>query len=144
MLNSHPHRSDPESAFSIVHNGIITNYKEIRKLLENKGATFETDTDTEIVAKLTKYMYDSQLETGMNLTFSSLVKQVISRLEGSYAFIFKSSHYPNELVATRRGSPLLVGIKSEKKLKMDFVDVQFGNAAAVDPRNTSGELGLLH
>ncbi|CDS12111.1 hypothetical protein LRAMOSA04306 [Lichtheimia ramosa] len=137
QLNSHPHRSDPKCAFSVVHNGIITNYKEIRKLLENKGATFETDTDTEIVAKLTKYMYDSQKDAGIDVTFSSLVKQVISRLEGSYAFIFKSSHYPNELVATRRGSPLLVGIKSDRKLKMDFVDVQFGNAATVDTSNLS-------
>lgn len=51
QLNSHPHRSDPKCAFSVVHNGIITNYKEIRKLLENKGATFETDT-----GKTAKYL----------------------------------------------------------------------------------------
>lgn len=97
------------------------------------------------MAKLTKYIFDSQKEAGIDLTFSSLVKQVISRLEGSYAFIFKSPHYPNELVATRRGSPLLVGIKTEKNLKMDFVDVQFGNAAAVavDPSNASSGKKLI-
>lgn len=90
-------------------------------------------------------MYDSQKDAGIDVTFSSLVKQVISRLEGSYAFIFKSSHYPNELVATRRGSPLLVGIKSDRKLKMDFVDVQFGNAATttVDPSNLSSGKKLI-
>lgn len=88
-------------------------------------------------------MYDSQKDAGIDVTFSSLVKQVISRLEGSYAFIFKSSHYPNELVATRRGSPLLVGIKSDRKLKMDFVDVQFGNAATVDTSNLSSGKKLV-
>lgn len=99
------------------------------------------------MAKLTKYIFDSQKEAGVDLTFSSLVKQVISRLEGSYAFIFKSPHYPNELVATRRGSPLLVGIKTEKNLKMDFVDVQFGNAAAAvaaDPSNASSGKEIEH
>ena len=108
-----------------MHNGIITNYKEIKTLLEKKGISFETETDTECVAKLTKYVYDSQKES--NLTFTELVKAVAKELEGSFAFIFKSVHYPNEVVATRRGSPLLVGVKTAKKLKVDFVDVEFGN-----------------
>ncbi|CDS12447.1 Putative Glutamine-fructose-6-phosphateFT transaminase (Isomerizing) [Lichtheimia ramosa] len=127
QLNSHPHRSDPNNEFTIVHNGIITNYKEIRTLLEKKGTTFETDTDTEIVAKLTKYIFDSQKE---KVSFTVLVKQVLKELEGSFAFIFKSNkHFPNEVVATRRGSPLIVGVKTAKKLKVDFVDVEFGNPA---------------
>ncbi|KAI8141467.1 putative GFA1-glucosamine--fructose-6-phosphate transaminase [Fennellomyces sp. T-0311] len=125
QLNSHPHRSDPKNEFTIVHNGIITNYKEIKTLLEKKGISFETETDTECVAKLTKYVYDSQKDS--NLTFTALVKAVAKELEGSFAFIFKSVHFPNEVVATRRGSPLLVGVKTAKKLKVDFVDVEFGN-----------------
>ncbi|KAI9319665.1 L-glutamine D-fructose 6-phosphate amidotransferase [Dichotomocladium elegans] len=127
QLNSHPHRSDPTNEFTIVHNGIITNFKEIKTLLEKKGFTFESDTDTECVAKLTKYIYDSQKDA--NLSFTSLVKLVAKELEGSFAFIFKSTHFPNEVVATRRGSPLLIGVKTAKKLKVDFVDVEFGNAA---------------
>ncbi|CDH52476.1 l-glutamine d-fructose 6-phosphateamidotansferase [Lichtheimia corymbifera JMRC:FSU:9682] len=139
QLNSHPHRSDPTNEFTIVHNGIITNYKEIKTLLEKKGITFETDTDTEIVAKLTKYIYDSQKDSTTTLT--SLAKQVCKELEGSFAFIFKSSHFPNEIVATRRGSPLLIGVKTEKKLKVDFVDVEFGNAAdSVTPASGAGFL----
>ena len=51
-------------------------------------------------------------------------------MEGSYAFIFKSVHYPNEVIATRRGSPLLIGVKTAQKLKVDFVDVEFGNTTA--------------
>ncbi|KAI9497887.1 isomerising glucosamine-fructose-6-phosphate aminotransferase [Zychaea mexicana] len=124
-LNSHPHRSDPNNEFTIVHNGIITNYKEIKTLLEKKGISFETETDTECVAKLTKYIYDSQKDS--NITLTTLVKAVAKELEGSFAFIFKSCHFPDEVVATRRGSPLLVGVKTAKKLKVDFVDVEFGN-----------------
>ncbi|KAI9025114.1 isomerising glucosamine-fructose-6-phosphate aminotransferase [Phycomyces nitens] len=127
QLNSHPHRSDAKNEFVIVHNGIITNYKEIKTLLEKKGFSFESDTDTECVAKLTKYIWDSQKST-VNLTFTDLVKLVAKELEGSFAFIFKSVHFPNEIVATRRGSPLLVGVKTAKKLKVDFVDVEFGTS----------------
>ncbi|KAG0781601.1 hypothetical protein G6F22_009491 [Rhizopus arrhizus] len=61
------------------------------------------------------------------MTLTDLVKAVVKELEGSYAFIFKSKYFPNEVVATRRGSPLLIGVKTAKKLKVDFVDVEFGN-----------------
>ena len=124
-VNSHPHRSDPNNEFTVVHNGIITNYKELKTVLEKKGCRFESETDTEVVAKLIKFLYDQQ---GGKCTFSNLVKDVIKELEGAFAFIFKSIHYPNEMVAARRGSPLLIGVKTEKKLKVDFVDVEFGDA----------------
>ncbi|CAG8714099.1 17976_t:CDS:2, partial [Racocetra persica] len=123
--NSHPHRSDPKNEFTVVHNGIITNYKELKTLLENKGYHFESDTDTEVVAKFAKYLYDTR-NPNQNLSFTALVKDVVKKLEGAFALIFKSTHYPHEMVATRRGSPLLVGVKTAKKLKVDFVDVEFG------------------
>lgn len=122
--NSHPHRSDPNNEFLVVHNGIITNYKELRTVLEKKGFVFESDTDTECVAKLAKFLYDSHKAKYLN--FTSLVKAVVKELEGAFALIFKSVHFPNEVVATRRGSPLLIGVKTDKKLKVDFVDVEFG------------------
>ncbi|KAJ3091578.1 glutamine--fructose-6-phosphate transaminase (isomerizing) [Quaeritorhiza haematococci] len=125
--NCHPHRSDPKNEFLVVHNGIITNYKELRTVLEKKGYVFESDTDTECIAKLAKYLYDSQ-KGNKALTFTSLVKAVIKELEGAFAMILKSTHFPNEMVATRRGSPLLIGVKTAKKLKVDFVDVEFGGA----------------
>lgn len=56
--------------------------------------------------------------------------------------IFKSVHFPNEVVATRRGSPLLIGVKTPKKLKVDFVDVEFGTSDAPDKLNDE-EAGLL-
>lgn len=107
----------------VVHNGIITNYRELKAVLQNKGYVFETETDTECIAKLAKYIFDQQKG---NIDFSQLAKLVVRELEGAYALLFKSVHYPNEIVATRKGSPLLIGVKTEKKLKVDFVDVEFG------------------
>ncbi|KAJ3213615.1 glutamine--fructose-6-phosphate transaminase (isomerizing) [Dinochytrium kinnereticum] len=122
--NSHPHRSDPTNEFLVVHNGIITNSKELRTVLEKFGFVFESDTDTEAVAKLAKYIYDAQKkQNGKPPTFTGLVKSVCKELEGAFALIFKSTHFPNELVAARRGSPLLIGVRTTKKLKVDFVDV---------------------
>ncbi|KAJ3129780.1 glutamine--fructose-6-phosphate transaminase (isomerizing) [Nowakowskiella sp. JEL0407] len=123
--NSHPHRSDPKNEFLVVHNGIITNYKELRTVLEKFGYVFDSDTDTETVAKLAKYIYDTQKKTmGSALTFTALVKAVCKELQGAFALIFKSVHFPGELVAARRGSPLLVGVKTAKKLKVDFVNIE--------------------
>ncbi|KAF9403990.1 glutamine--fructose-6-phosphate transaminase (isomerizing), partial [Podila epigama] len=77
---------------------------------------------------LAKYIWDSQ-KGNKQLTFTDLIKGVVKELEGAFAMIFKSVHFPNEVVATRRGSPLLIGVKTPKKLKVDFVDVEFGGIA---------------
>ncbi|KAJ1648744.1 glutamine--fructose-6-phosphate transaminase (isomerizing) [Dispira simplex] len=122
-LNAHPHRSNEQNGFTVVHNGIITNYKELKTLLLNKGYHFKTDTDTEVVAVLAQYIYDSQKASGKTLTFLDLVKSVIKELEGAFAFIFKSIYFPHEIITTRRGSPLLIGLKTSQKLKVDFLDV---------------------
>ncbi|KAI8999526.1 hypothetical protein BC832DRAFT_564513 [Gaertneriomyces semiglobifer] len=124
VRNCHPHRSDPKNEFTVVHNGIITNYKELRTILEKFGFVFESDTDTEAVAKLCKYIFDTQKTTmGHTLSFTGLVKAVCKELDGAFALFFKSSHFPGEMIAARRGSPLLIGVKTAKKLKVDFVDV---------------------
>ncbi|KAI8614513.1 glutamine:fructose-6-phosphate amidotransferase [Chytriomyces sp. MP71] len=135
--NSHPHRSDPKSEFTVVHNGIITNYKELRTLLEKKGYMFESDTDTECIAKLAKYVYDSQ-KGSKTISFTSLIKAVVKELEGAFAMLLKSTHFPNEMIATRRGSPLLIGVKTAKKLKVDFVDVEFGASEAAAAAGEQG------
>ncbi|KAK9321468.1 hypothetical protein V1517DRAFT_173529 [Lipomyces orientalis] len=120
--NAHPHRSDPSAEFLVVHNGNITNYRELKSLLESKGYSFETETDTECIAKLAKYVYDTNKG---RLDFTELLKLILVEIEGSYGILVKSIHYPGEVIAARNGSPLLVGIKSERKLKVDFVDVEF-------------------
>jgi len=78
-INSHPHRSDAKNEFTVVHNGIITNYRELKLVLEKKGYTFESETDTEAIAKLAKYIYDSQ-KGNKQLTFTDLVKGVVKEL----------------------------------------------------------------
>ncbi|PKI84794.1 glutamine--fructose-6-phosphate transaminase (isomerizing) [Malassezia vespertilionis] len=130
-LNCHPHRSDDKAEFTVVHNGILTNYRELKMVLEKKGYKFETDTDTEAVAVLVKYFWDSYPEN-RKPNFHTVVRCAIKELEGAFSFVFKSVHFPDELIAARRGSPLLVGVKTEKKLKVDFVDVQPGNPADID------------
>ncbi|KAK3197140.1 hypothetical protein GRF29_1536g787662, partial [Pseudopithomyces chartarum] len=120
-VNCHPHRSDPNWEFSVVHNGIITNYKELKTLLEGKGFKFETETDTEAIAKLAKYVYDEHPD----LSFVQLAKTVIKELQGAFGLLMKSVHFPHEVVAARKGSPLVVGVRTEKKMKVDFVDVEY-------------------
>lgn len=124
-INCHPVRSDPTSEFMVVHNGIVTNSAALRLVLQKRGYKFETETDTESVAILTKYIWDSQPDK--RITFTELIKTVLKELEGSFAFVFKSTHFPNEIVTARRGSPLLIGVKTDKKLKADFVDVEFAS-----------------
>jgi glucosamine--fructose-6-phosphate aminotransferase (isomerizing) len=119
--NCHPQPSDPENQFIVVHNGIITNYRELKMFLKAEGEVFRSDTDTEIIAKLFNYYFKKDPE----LELYQLTKEVLYQLQGSYGLMVKSVHYPNEIVATRKGSPLLIGVKTEQKLKVDFVDVEF-------------------
>jgi glucosamine--fructose-6-phosphate aminotransferase (isomerizing) len=85
--NAHPHRSSDKNEFTVVHNGIITNYKEIKTVLINKGYKFESDTDTEIVAKLAHYVYESHKSNNKtNVTFSDLVKNVVKELVSNVTY----------------------------------------------------------
>uniref|UniRef100_A0A8C6SBP1 Glutamine--fructose-6-phosphate aminotransferase [isomerizing] 1 n=1 Tax=Neogobius melanostomus TaxID=47308 RepID=A0A8C6SBP1_9GOBI len=122
-VNSHPHRSDKNNEFIVIHNGIITNYKDLKKFLESKGYEFESETDTESIAKLVKYMYDNREND--DISFATLVERVTQQLEGAFALVFKSVHYPGEAVGTRRGSPLLMGVRSDHKLSADHIPVLY-------------------
>eukprot|EP00048_Salpingoeca_helianthica_P021670 m.13678 g.13678 ORF g.13678 m.13678 type:complete len:681 (+) comp6239_c0_seq1:71-2113(+) len=112
-VNCHPHRSDEKNTFVVIHNGIITNCKELKTFLSAKGYAFESETDTETIAKLIKYIYDDSKAKDEEMDFLQLVEATISQLEGAFALIFKSSVFPGEVVATRRGSPLLIGVRSD-------------------------------
>lgn len=125
-VNSHPHRSDKDNEFVVIHNGIITNYKELKEYLIIKGYEFESETDTEVIPKLIKYVYDNREND--SITFSTLVERVIQQLEGAFALVFKSRHFPGEAVATRRGSPLLIGVRSEHELSTEHIPVQYNTA----------------
>uniref|UniRef100_A0A8C1VRP2 glutamine--fructose-6-phosphate transaminase (isomerizing) n=1 Tax=Cyprinus carpio TaxID=7962 RepID=A0A8C1VRP2_CYPCA len=132
-VNSHPHRSDKNNEFVVIHNGIITNYKELKKYLVSKGYEFESDTDTEVIPKLIKYLYDNR--ENEYVSFSTLVERVIKQLEGAFALVFKSIHFPGVAVATRRGSPLLIGVRSQYELSTEQIPVQY-NCGKSEPHNT--------
>ncbi|XP_067618312.1 glutamine--fructose-6-phosphate aminotransferase [isomerizing] 2 [Eurosta solidaginis] len=123
-INSHPHRSDLDNSFVVVHNGIITNYKDVKRLLEKKGYVFESDTDTEAIAKLIHHLWQQH----PTYTFRELVEQAILQLEGAFAIACKSKYFPGECVASRRGTPLLVGIKSKTRLSTDHIPILYPSA----------------
>jgi len=126
--NCHPHRSGENNEFIVVHNGIITNYKDIKQFLVSKGMKFESDTDTEVIAKLIKHVRSQNV----NSSFLQLVEKTVAQLDGAFAIVFKSTLFPGECVATRRGSPLLVGIKAESALESDHIPIQW--TAEEDPK----------
>ncbi|KAA8515639.1 hypothetical protein F0562_018750 [Nyssa sinensis] len=127
--NSHPQSSGPGNEFLVIHNGVITNYEVLKETLVRHGFTFESETDTEVIPKLAKFVFDKANEEGdQTVTFSQVVFEVMRHLEGAYALIFKSSHYPNELIACKRGSPLILGVKEltqDENIAASFQDVKF-------------------
>jgi len=118
-INCHPHTSDPDNQFVVVHNGIITNYLPLKQMLIKKGYQFVSDTDTEVIPKLAKYIFDLKMKDNIEPTFPEVISEVLRHIEGAYALICTSTHYPNELISARKGSPLILGIKSSD------VDPQF-------------------
>nr|XP_051194070.1 glutamine--fructose-6-phosphate aminotransferase [isomerizing] 1-like [Lolium perenne] len=108
--NSHPQSSGAGDEFLVVHNGIITNYEVLKETLIRHGFIFESDTDTEVIPKLAKFVFDKARDGEGDMTFSQVVMEVMRQLEGAYALIFKSPHYPNELIACKRGSTLILGV----------------------------------
>lgn len=101
QANAHPHHSQDQN-FAVVHNGIIENYADLRKNLESKGYEFQSDTDTECVAHLMQDEYTGDLVETM--------RKVVSRLSGTYGLAILSSYHPGQIVAARRGSPLVFGV----------------------------------
>ncbi len=98
-VNSHPHSG---ARVTIVHNGIIENYIELKEFLVSKGRTFESDTDTEVVAQLLDYKYNGNpLET---------IDDVMAELKGSFALGIMFKDFPDRVFAVRRESPLIVGV----------------------------------
>lgn len=106
-VNSHPHSSDDTNTFVVVHNGIITNFKQLKHMLQTKGHQFLSQTDTELIPKLCKLECD-QVHTETS-KFKDIVMNVIKQLEGTFALLITSKQFPNELIVCRKGSPLVVG-----------------------------------
>ena len=100
--NAHPHIS--MNSVSVVHNGIIENYIELKKLQLKQGYDFSSDTDTEVIAHAIDYAMSS------SNSLIDAVQKAVKTLNGSYGLGILSTKYPNQIIATRKGSPLLIGI----------------------------------
>ena len=110
--NSHPHNS-MSGKISVVHNGIIENYLELKAELKEKGVVFKSETDTEVVAHLYEELYDGDM--------ISTTRKLLTKIRGAYALGIMCSEHPDTLVAVRKGSPLLVGLgKGENYIASDI------------------------
>ena len=106
-LNSHPHTNKDET-IAIVHNGIIENYRELKAFLLDKGYTFQSETDSEVVVHLLDYYYEDNLLQAL--------QKVIQQLEGSYALCVVSTHEPEKVILTKKDSPLVIGQAKDSTL----------------------------
>lgn len=104
-VNSHPHLSN-NGRIAVVHNGIIENYRELKKDLEEEGYIFKSSTDTEVIAVLLEKYYDGNL--------LEAVKKVKEKLEGSFACGIISADEPDRLIGLRVESPLVVGVMDKE------------------------------
>lgn len=106
-VNSHPHISE-SGKIALVHNGIIENYNSLKKELENKGRTFKTDTDTEVIAQLIEEVYENG--NGEEVTFEQAVQLALKQVVGTYGLAILNAEEPDQIIVARKGSPLLLGI----------------------------------
>lgn len=110
--NSHPHM-DNSNTFSVVHNGIIENYNELRKFLIDNGYTFYSQTDTEIVPNLIHYYY-SKITKADDLRLLKAVQSACGDLKGSFALEIICKDYPDNMIVVRKDSPLVIGKGEEE------------------------------
>lgn len=104
--NAHPH-SDNSNTFAVVHNGIIENFAVLKEFLINKGYTFYSETDTEIIPNLIHYYYYNNIEDDDK--FLRAVKSACDDLKGSYSIEVLSKLHPDKLIVIRKDNPLVIG-----------------------------------
>ena len=103
-VNSHPHTSN-SGDLTIIHNGIIENYEPLKQVLIERGYTFNSDTDTEVLVNLIEYVQKSE-----NIKLGKAVQIALNQVIGAYAIAVFDNKKPNEIVVAKLGSPLAVGI----------------------------------
>ena len=103
-VNAHPHQSG-DKKISLVHNGIIENYSILKEELELRGHKFKSETDTEVLVHLIEEIYKNSKHN-----LFDAVRLALNEVIGAYAIVVISNEYPDELIAARKSSPLVVGI----------------------------------
>ncbi|WP_449032474.1 glutamine--fructose-6-phosphate transaminase (isomerizing) [Porphyromonas sp.] len=107
--NAHPHYSE-SGEIAIVHNGIIENYRELKRALESEGYSFQSDTDTEVLVQLIEYT-----KKKYNLSLFRAVQKALGSVIGAYAIAVIDKSEPQCLVATRKSSPLAIGVGNDNQ-----------------------------
>ena len=107
-VNAHPHLSQ-SGDLAVIHNGIIENYATLKEGMVQRGHTFQSDTDTEVLIHLIE---DVMQHT--NLSLQDAVRAALKQVVGAYAIVIMSKNHPEHLIAARKGSPLVVGIGNNK------------------------------
>ena len=104
QINAHPHVSG-DGKLSLIHNGIIENYDSIKKALINKGHTFQSDTDTEVLVHLIE-----EIKNHEQVSLFEAIRLALNEVVGAYAIIVMEQGVNNEFIAARKGSPLVIGV----------------------------------
>jgi len=113
-VNAHPHLSQSGN-LSLVHNGIIENYKTLRAMLEKEGFNFCSDTDTEVLVQLIEY---TQKKGKCDLY--TAVQRALKNVVGAYAIAILQKNHPDQLVCARKGSPLVIGVGTDANGHKEF------------------------
>jgi len=103
-VNAHPH-TDVSKSVAVVHNGIIENHEQVRRFLEEKGVTFVSETDTEVIAQLIGHLYKGSI--------LEAVQGALANLEGAFAIAVIHKNHPEQMIAAAKESPLAVGIAQD-------------------------------
>ena len=103
-VNSHPHLSG-DGQLAIIHNGIIENYSALKEELKSRGHVFLSDTDTEVLIHLIE-----NIKKEANLTLNEAVQLALKEVIGAYAIVIIDKNNPDEIIAARKGSPMVIGI----------------------------------
>lgn len=119
--NAHPHVSS-DGNFALVHNGIIENYESIKNFLSTKGYTFSSQTDSEVLVNLIAYHYSQRTDENTENRFMEAVRKALLHVEGTYGIAVLCRFNDGEIVAARKGSPLLIGVgKNERLVSSDVL-----------------------
>ena len=112
--NAHPHMSQSGN-LSLVHNGIIENYKALRAMLEKNGYEFCSETDTEVLVQFIEYTQKSE-----KCDLFTAVQRALKSVIGAYAIAILQKDHPDQLICARKGSPLVIGVGTDARGKKEF------------------------
>lgn len=113
--NAHPHLSS-DGKIALVHNGVIENYVQMKRFLAEKGFTFASETDTEVLGNLIAYHYAKQPADEGSSRLLEAVRKTLLHVEGTYGIAVLCPDHPGEMIAARKGSPLILGVGEHEHL----------------------------